>query len=58
MIEQPRNYGLDEFPDVIIEVRDDQLTDELEDVYVEQMRKRDQDPNEDYNIPDEFRQVA
>lgn len=58
MLEQPRNYSLDEFTDVILEVRDDQLSDELEEVYVEQIRKRDQDPNEEYNIPDEFRQVA
>jgi hypothetical protein len=58
MLEQPRNYSLDEFPDVILEVRDDQLSDELEDVYVEQIQKRDQDPNEEFVVGDEFKQFA
>jgi hypothetical protein len=58
MLEQPRNYSIDEFPDVITEVRilgEDQLADDLEDVYVEQMRKRDQDPNEEFEVDDEFK---
>jgi len=61
MLEQPRNYILDEFPDVIAEVGiqgEDQLADDLEDVYVEQMAKRDQDPDEAFEVDDEFKQFA
>ena len=61
MLEQPRNYSLDEFPDVITEVSiqgEDQLADDLEDVYVQEMAKRDQDPEEEFEVDDEFKQFA
>jgi hypothetical protein len=60
MLEQPQNYSLDEFTDVIVEVgmQDKQLAEELEDVFVKQMQIRHEDPNEEYELDDDFKQLA
>ena len=61
MLEQPQNYSLDEFVDVITEVGilgEDQLADDLEDVYVQEMAKRDHNPNEEFKLDDEFKRFA
>lgn len=52
MLNKPQNYGLDEFPDVIIEVWmvDDSLASELKEVYIEEMERRSKDPTKEYEL--------
>lgn len=53
MIEKPCMYGLDEYPDVIVEVSmlgEQQLADELLEAHISEMKKRDKDPEEEYSL--------
>ena len=53
MLEKPCMYGLDEFPDVMVEVGmlgEKELEDKLKEVFIEQMEKRDKDPTEEYSL--------
>jgi len=53
MLEKPCMYGLDEYPDVMVEVGmlgETELEDKLKHVFIEQMEKRDKDPDEEFDI--------
>lgn len=53
MLNKPQNYGIEEFPEVIIEVDlagESDLAEQLEEVYVEVLERRDVDPDEQFNI--------
>lgn len=52
MLNTSQNYGLNEFPEVVVEVRmvDDDLADELEEIYIDELECRDQDSDEEYGV--------
>jgi hypothetical protein len=53
MLENPCMYGLDEFPDVVVEIGmlgERELESELHEVFISEMEKRDKDPTEEYSL--------